>query len=274
MGMLGGASDMAANLARIISERTEKGESRWRIIAWLNLKCSKIDGATINPWWCTRLKPSGPRTEFAQAVGERQCWRISRTTAGLTVQTYVNTPVQKSAGRQYYGSSANTNAVVGDNSADTGIRNHEVCDRLLQHRQAGLVLDKTADRLAIEHPVSLCPSCPYRRAFAGIQAPKLDSSLIGGPAHGAAQCIHLTYDMTFADTPDRWVTRHLPNRFDVVGHQQSAGTAAGRSQRSFSARMTATNDDHVEVFGILHSEKTDRMISAGNSSRSGYASQQ
>jgi hypothetical protein len=61
--------------------------------------------------------------------------------------------------------------------------------------------------------------------------------------------------MAFADTPDRWVTRHLPNRFYVVGHQQSAGTAAGRSQRSFSARMTATNDDHVEVFRILHSEK-------------------
>ena len=33
---------------------------------------------------------------------------------------------------------------------------------MLQHGQAGLVLDKTADRLAIEHPVSLRPSCPYR----------------------------------------------------------------------------------------------------------------
>ena len=93
MGMLGGASNMATNLTRIIGGRTKKGESRRRIIAWLNLKCGKIDGAAINPRRCARLKPSGPRTQFAQAVGKRQCWRISRTAAGLTVEAYVNTPI-------------------------------------------------------------------------------------------------------------------------------------------------------------------------------------
>ena len=132
-----------------------------------------------------------------------------------------------------------------------------------------MVLDKTADRLAIEHPVSLCPSCPYRRAFASIQAPKLDSSRIGDPAHGAAQCIHLTYDMTFADTPDRWVTRHLPNRFDVVGHQQSAGTATGRGERGLGSGMAAADHNHIKCFGILHRGETDRLISSGSSSRSG-----
>ncbi len=58
------------------------------------------------------------------------------------------------------------------------------------------------------------------------------------------QGIDLTHQVTLADTADRRVAAHLPQRVDAVGQEQRARTASGRRQGGFGAGVAAANDDH------------------------------
>ena len=74
-----------------------------------------------------------------------------------------------------------------------------------------------ADGRFIQHTIGLRPRGPYRRAFRGIQTAKLDAGLIRGQRHSAAQRIHFTHQMAFADAANRRIARHLPQGFNIVG---------------------------------------------------------
>ena len=58
--------------------------------------------------------------------------------------------------------------------------------------------------------------------------------------------------MTFADTADGGIARHLADSLDALGQQQRTRSHARGSQCSFGAGMTTTDDDDVEIFRKLH----------------------
>ena len=58
--------------------------------------------------------------------------------------------------------------------------------------------------------------------------------------------------MAFADTPDRRVTGHLAQRFDIMGQQKGAPAHPGTCKSSLSAGVTTTDDDNVKLFRIVH----------------------
>jgi hypothetical protein len=58
--------------------------------------------------------------------------------------------------------------------------------------------------------------------------------------------------MAFADTANRGVAAHLPQRLDVVRQEQGFAAHAGAGQCGLSASVAATDDDDVKFLGIVH----------------------
>jgi hypothetical protein len=62
----------------------------------------------------------------------------------------------------------------------------------------------------------------HRRAFACIDETELDAGLIRVPRHFPAQRIDFLYQMSFGNSSDRRVTRHLRDSVAIHGEQQGA----------------------------------------------------
>ena len=58
--------------------------------------------------------------------------------------------------------------------------------------------------------------------------------------------------MPLADTADRRVTTHRPERIEVMGEQQRLCTHARAGQRRLSAGMATADDDHVKTVRKQH----------------------
>jgi hypothetical protein len=116
----------------------------------------------------------------------------------------------------------------------------------LEQRQVGLVFEARPNGLLVQQPIGLRPGRAYCRALAGIEDAKLDSGFVRRQRHGAAQCVDLLDEVSLADTADRRIARHLPQRFDAVGKKQGASAHARRRERSLRACVAATDDYDLE----------------------------
>ena len=56
--------------------------------------------------------------------------------------------------------------------------------------------------------------------------------------------------MTFADTADRGVARHLTESVDGMSDQERAGTGARRSKRRFGSGVAAANHNNIVMLGV------------------------
>src|SRR5262249_23470645 len=123
----------------------------------------------------------------------------------------------------------------------------EIIDRLLEQGEAGLVLQPRPDCTLIEEPVRLRPGRPNRGTLRGIEDPKLDTRLVRGDRHGAAERIYLFDEVSFSNTPDRRIAGHLTEGLEIVGQQQGLATGPGRGERRLGAGVTAADHDDVEL---------------------------
>jgi hypothetical protein len=123
---------------------------------------------------------------------------------------------------------------------------------LLKQCQVWLVFQCGADGLFIQHAVGLSPSCSDRRPLAGIQDTKLDSTLVYGLSHHAAQGIDFLDQMAFSDTAYGRVAAHLPQSLDILCQQQGLHTHTRGRQGGLGAGVAAAYDDYVKVFLEFH----------------------
>ena len=56
--------------------------------------------------------------------------------------------------------------------------------------------------------------------------------------------------MTFADTADRGVARHLTESVDGMSDQERAGTCARRSKRRFGPGVAAANHNDIVMLRV------------------------
>ncbi|ALP39796.1 hypothetical protein WL1483_377 [Aeromonas schubertii] len=82
--------------------------------------------------------------------------------------------------------------------------------------------------------------------------------MIDGARHDPAQCIDLFNQMSFSDPTDGRVARHMPQRIDIVGQQQGVHPHTSRCRGRFGTGVTATDDDHIKLFMVLHLDHLDR----------------
>ncbi len=128
---------------------------------------------------------------------------------------------------------------------------------MLEDGQVRLIFELFADRHAIQLAVGLRARGAYRRTLAPVQNTKLDTSLVRGQRHLAAERIDFPDQVTLADAADGRVAGHLPERIDAVRQQQGVGAHARSRKRGFGTRMPAADHDHIETPVKVH----NRMIS-------------
>ena len=149
-------------------------------------------------------------------------------------------------------SASNARPICVTTPVDPVAFEQEVVDRLLEEREVRRLLEAAADRALVQHPVRLGAGRADRCALAGVEGPELDSGLVRGDRHGAAQRVDLLDQMALADAPDRRVAGHLPQRLDVVRQEQRAATRPGRRERRLGAGVPAADHDHVEPGWEVH----------------------
>ena len=162
--------------------------------------------------------------------------------------------IQKGACGEHDRPAAKAQTQLRDGAGHPIALDDQVVNRLLKNPQVRLILQAGANGLPVEHPIRLGAGGSHRRAFARIEDAELDTGLIGGSSHRAAQRVDLFDEMTLADTPDRGVTGHLAEGFHAVRQQQGGSTHAGTGQGGLGACMTAANHDDIELLWIVHGD--------------------
>ena len=120
---------------------------------------------------------------------------------------------------QHYGPRVNSQPTVCDDTCYVPILDHEVVHGLLKQAQVRLVFNALANRLPVQHPVSLSASRTHCRAFSGIEDAELYAGSISRLCHRPTQSVYFPDDVALADPADRRITRHLSDRLDVVCNQ-------------------------------------------------------
>ena len=92
----------------------------------------------------------------------------------------------------------------------------QVVHRLLEEGQIGLVLQCLADSLAIQDAICLGACGSNRGPLAGIENAKLNTRLVGGQRHDAAQRIHFLDQMPLANPANGRVAGHLTQGVKIV----------------------------------------------------------
>jgi hypothetical protein len=161
-------------------------------------------------------------------------------------------PPKKRSCRQDHRPGRKPDSQLGYDTGDAPFFKREIVHPLLEQPKVGLVLETTPDRLAIEHPVCLDTRCPYRRPLARIQYAKLDTGFIGCGSHCSAQRINLFHQVPLADASYGRVTRHLPQRFDIVRQQKGFFAHARGREGGLGTGMPPTYDYYIEIFRINH----------------------
>ncbi len=102
--------------------------------------------------------------------------------------------------------------------------------------------------------VALCARCPNRRSLLCVKHSKLEASHVGCTAHLATQRINLPDQMSFCQSADGWIARHLSNSVEVDCEKQSFATHSCGGQCRLNAGMASPDDDHIIPLWIYKHE--------------------
>ena len=134
----------------------------------------------------------------------------------------------------------------------------QAIDRSLADRQPCLAAQRSLHGLPVQFLVALDAEGSHRRAFARIDETELDAGLISVPRHLPAQRIDLLYHMSFGDSPDRRVARHLRDSVMIHCEQQGTRTHTCRGQGCFAACMTSPHHNGVHCLSHVQPFPTCR----------------
>ncbi len=252
MGGLVGIGDVAGHLTRVLGAGAHERKHRGRIVARLLGQARIIDRAGIDTWRRAGLEPAHRQVQSAQALGQRVGGAIARAPAAKALVADMDRAAQKGADGENDRTRSKRQPHAGDHAGDVAVLDDQIGHALLKQRQVGLALDKITHRGLVQRAIGLGPRCPYGRALASVQGPKLDPAAIGRAAHHAAQGIDFLDQMALADPADGRVARHLADGFDVVGQQQRPGAAARGRGGTFRTGMAAADDDDIkDIRGLI-----------------------
>src|SRR5690554_948893 len=159
---------------------------------------------------------------------------------------------QECTGCQHHFRGEKTHAHLGHGAANLVTVENKVIYSLLKYIEIFLTFENFANSCLVQHTVGLSSCSTHSRTFTAVQNAKLDARQVGSTCHCAAKGINFPHQMTFADSADSRVTRHLSQGLNIVRQQQSTHAHSGRSKSSFSACVATADHDHVIQFWIVH----------------------
>jgi hypothetical protein len=106
--------------------------------------------------------------------------------------------------------------------------------------------------MAIKNAIGLRARRTDGRTLAGIENAELDAGLVRRERHRAPERIDLLDQMALADSADRGIAGHLPERFDVVRQKQRCATHPRAGECRLGAGMSPADDYHIEFMMEQH----------------------
>ena len=124
--------------------------------------------------------------------------------------------IQEGACGEHDGLGPELDAQLRDDAHHAVTFQQQVIHRLLEEGQIGLILQRLPNGLAVQDAICLGARGSNRGALAGIENPELDTGVIGGNGHDAAQRIDFLDEMPLADPANRRVAGHLTQGVKIV----------------------------------------------------------
>ncbi len=252
VGTLVGVGDVAGDLARMLAGISDEGEHRTRIVTVLRLHHGKIDAASIDARRGAGLEAIDAQRHFTQALGQCDRGRIPGATALVVFHPDVDQTVQEGTDGQYHRLATDADPALGHHTCDAIPVHDQIVTGLLEDLQVGVVLQHLAHDRLVEQTIRLGARGAYRRALGRVEGAELDPAKIDGTRHDPAECVNFLDQVSLADPADRRIAGHVPQRIDIVGEQQGIHAHAGCRCCCFCSGMTATDDDHIKLFMVLH----------------------
>ena len=161
----------------------------------------------------------------------------------------MNEAVEKRAGGDDHGASAQLAPARGDNARRRAVFHQQVLDRLRDDLQIGLLAKRGLHMQAIELAVRLGARPLHGRTLGAVQHAELDAGLVDHPAHQPVERIDLAHEMPLAEPADGRVARHLADGLELVRDERRARAHACRRRRCLAARVPASHNDDVKAIG-------------------------
>src|SRR5208282_6517066 len=253
-------------------------------VAGLNLKFGPVDGAAVEARGRAGLQTASAQAEFLQRFTEQNGSRFAGTAGGVLLLAAVDESVEECPGsdddslcgdaaavaEKDAGDAVDSrwSLVVGENGFLPSVGMTiliRICERLttidqrlflhnhirhfgLLDLEIGLRFEDFTHLQAIGLFVALGARRPDRWATRSIEQSKLDSDRVRDLAHDAAEGVHFADEVSFGDTTDRRVTRHLCDQIDVEGIESRLEARAGGGHRGLAPGMASANHYDVEMF--------------------------
>jgi hypothetical protein len=267
VGLFVGAGYEATHLAWMFFHTSEIRHDRCGCVTRLLLHDRKVHSACVESRRGTGFQPTHAEREFTQATSEGDGWGITRSPASMILQADMYLAPEEGASGQNDLARKEAQSRLSDHAIDPVTDHDQIVDGLLEKAQVGLVFEEVAHRSLVEDAIGLRACGAYGRPLAGVEQSKLDTCAIRGPGHRTTKCIHFSHEVGLADTPDCRIAGHLAKRLDAVADQQGLGTHASGGERSLSAGVATTDDDHIKMVlkthGVLEGgDKGPRIIRA------------
>ena len=160
--------------------------------------------------------------------------------------------IEEGANGQYDRLAADADPALGDDTGDTIPVHDQIVAGLLEDLQVRVVLQGLTHHSLVQQAIRLGTGSPHRRALGRVERAKLDPAEIDGLRHDPAKGVDFLDQVSLADPADRRIAGHMPQRIYVVGEQQGIETHSGCRCCCFGSCMTATDDDHIKLFMVLH----------------------
>ena len=124
--------------------------------------------------------------------------------------------IQEGACGEHDGLGPEPDTQLRDDARHAVALQQQVIHRLLEEGEMGLILQRLPNGLAIQDTVCLGARGSNRGTLAGVEDPELDTGVIGGNGHDAAQRIDFLDEMSLANAANGRVAGHLTQGVQIV----------------------------------------------------------
>ena len=159
-----GVGNPASHLCRMLLHTTHKTKDRLRhpgapghAVTRLLDTLTKVDGATIQTRWCSRLEPTLRQFELFQPSRKAHRRRVPCPAGRIVCQSDMDLSIQKRPSGQHDCFGAEFDAGLRHRANHPVTMHHQVVNRLLKQEEIVLILQAVANRCFVQQTVCLGP---------------------------------------------------------------------------------------------------------------------
>jgi hypothetical protein len=164
----------------------------------------------------------------------------------------MNKPVEKRAGRDHHSGGAESPAILKFDTRGPPLVEDEINNFSLPEMQIRSRFERLPHLAAISQTIGLCAWRLHCGTTRTIQQAKLNARPINHTPHDSAKRIDLSHEMTFGNSADSRITRHLSNEIQIERDEPSLGAESRGRRRGFAPGVAGANHDYIETLVKRH----------------------